>query len=145
MSDPTTTPLQAAARRSRDRAGIASPAGLGDPSSAPSEAGAQEADCPSYVLWLCDRCGDHAEVEPGGVCEVCCEGTIRVVEVVPRATYVIQRDALTERVRVLEEALRRACDTAEDWIHAEGEADETKDAALREVAGLRKALSGGGE
>lgn len=38
-----------------------------------------------HVMWLCDRCGDHAEVEPGGLCEVCCEGTIQVVPMVPEA------------------------------------------------------------
>lgn len=37
----------------------------------------------SYVLWLCDECGDHAESDPGTECEVCCEGTIRVVPVIP--------------------------------------------------------------
>lgn len=36
-----------------------------------------------YKLWICNRCGDNAECEPGELCEVCSEGTIRVVDVVP--------------------------------------------------------------
>ena len=46
----------------------------------------------SYVLWLCDACGDHAEVEPGGRCEVCEEGTIQVVPVVPAADGACELD-----------------------------------------------------
>lgn len=47
-----------------------------------------------HVLWLCDRCDDNAEVEPGGLCEVCREGTIRVVPVVRRS----ELDALQGRI-----------------------------------------------
>lgn len=36
---------------------------------------------PIAKLWICDNCGDHAEVEPGGRCEVCEEGTIQIVPV----------------------------------------------------------------
>ena len=36
-----------------------------------------------YKMWVCDHCGDNAEVEPGGLCEVCSEGTIQVVPMVP--------------------------------------------------------------
>jgi hypothetical protein len=52
----------------------------------------------SYVLWLCDRCGDHAEVEPGGVCEVCEKGIVREVRVVPLAEVARLRATLLDAV-----------------------------------------------
>lgn len=51
-----------------------------------------------YIIWLCDRCGDHAEVEPGGTCEVCLKGIVREVKVVPVAEVAHLRDALDDAV-----------------------------------------------
>lgn len=55
----------------------------------------------TYVLWICDHCGDAAECEPGDECEVCCEGTIRVVPVIPVATvraWIVKRREWTQNV-----------------------------------------------
>lgn len=117
MSDPTTTPLQAAARRSRDRAGIASPVGLGtDP-----QAG-QKVPC-------------LFPLEDGARCCEClaCQGDI----------------VWAERVRVLEEALRRTSFLA---VSATGAMLKGDPGAVREAldeiaaaATVHEALSGGGE
>lgn len=67
-----------------------------------------------HVLWLCDRCGDHAEVEPGGQCEACCEGTIHVVPVVPE---MIVRPIEDEANR-LRAVLTTAVGELADWREA---------------------------
>lgn len=81
-----------------------------NPSSAPSEAGAQEADCPSsnsQKAWTAER------------------------------DFWRDHDALTERVRVLEEALRKI-----QYLPISPNA-RTDAFDMRTIA--RKALSGGGE
>lgn len=88
-----------------------------DPSSAPSEAGAQEADCPSSEKQL---------------------SRARTPDEYGWPTDAIEKlDALTERVRVLEEALRRIYGVP---LSHNPRADASD---MRRMA--RKALSGGGE
>lgn len=74
----------------------------------PPEAGVTER---RHVLWLCDRCGDHAEVEPGGRCEVCCEGTIQVVPVVAEAIV----RPVTDEVNRLRAVLTTAVGKLAGW------------------------------
>lgn len=69
-----------------------------------------------YALWLCDSCGDNAEVEPGGRCEVCSQGTIHIVPVVPAAQH--RNEVIKEVNQWLEQQRREAYLTASDEVQA---------------------------
>lgn len=62
----------------------------------------------TYVMWICPACGDASECEPGEECEVCCEGTIECVQVVPLAE--------AERLREENARQRKAFDRLESSL-----------------------------